>query len=277
MPTTITSITAQGFVVSGSALSSVASNLTWSIYPDAAGLPAGNPQTAAAAAIWTYTATPTAPGVTTTTAGTITLNLPAAGQAPVLPPGRYWVVVNTRSTFANRWAWYGSTTGTGGGFASLTIATAGTGSWAANTAFAGLSLQVEGTIACGAPWIGASTPSSGTVLGGASQGIVTQLSGVGVAAGTYVGAVCVASNDPARPKVAEVLNLTVTAPPAGTASRLAFTTAPSATGTAGTAWAQQPVVTAQDVGGATVPGYATPVTLSLASGSGHARLRRRTP
>ena len=52
------------------------------------------------------------------------------------------------------------------------------------------------------------------------------------------------------------------------ASQLAFTTAPSAAGTAGKAWTQQPVVTVQDASGSTATTYSTPVTLSLASGSG---------
>lgn len=55
---------------------------------------------------------------------------------------------------------------------------------------------------------------------------------------------------------------------AGAAGQLAFTTNPSGTGTAGTAWAQQPVVTVQDASGNTVPSYTTAVTLALASGSG---------
>lgn len=268
MPTTITSLFAEGFTVSGGAIASVAADLTWSIYPDAGGLPAGNPQTASGAAVWTYTATPTATGVTTSGSSGISLDLVAAGQSVPLAPGRYWLVVNTRSTFANRWAQYGSNTGTGGGFASITIATAGTGSWTANSSFPGLTFRVTGTIPCGASWIGDSTPPSGALSGGVSEGITTQLSAVGVTAGSYVGTVCLATNDPLRPKVAEVLNLTVTAPPAGTASQLVFTTPPAATGSAGVPWAPQPVVTVQDVGGATMTGYTTPVTLSLASGTG---------
>lgn len=265
--TTITSIFAEGFVVSNAALTSAAVNLVWSIYPDAGGLPAGNPQTNAGAAVWTYTSTPTGTGVTTGGANTISLNLVAAGQNVVLPAGRYWLVVNTRGTFANRWAQYGSNTGTGG-FASITVATNGTGSWVANPSFPGLSFQIRGTVPCGAPWIGATTPASGTVLAGATQGHTTQLSAVGVAPGTYEGSVCLATNVPTQPKVAEFLALTVTAPPAGVASRLVFTTPPAATGSAGVAWSPQPVVTVQDVGGATVTGYTTPVTLSLASGTG---------
>lgn len=266
--TTITSIFAEGFVVSGAALTAAATNLTWSIFPDAAGLPAGNPQTDAAAAVWTYTSTPTGTGVTTGGSNTISLNLVAAGQNVVLPAGRYWLVVNTRGTFANRWAQYASNTGTGGGFASITIATAGTGAWAANTSFPGLSFRVEGSVSCGAPWIGATTPASGTVLAGATQGHTTQLSAVGIAPGTYEGSVCLATNILAQPKIAEFLALTVTAPPAGLASRLVFTTPPAPTGTAGIAWSTQPVVTVQDVDGVTMTGYTTPVTLSLASGAG---------
>ena len=266
--TTITSIFAEGFVVSGAALTTAATNLTWSIYPDASSLPAGNPQTNAAAALWSYTSTPTGTGVTTGGSSTISLDLVAAGQSVVLPPGHYWLVVNTRGTFANRWAQYGSNAGTGGGFASITIATNGTGAWAANTSFAGLSFRVQGTVPCGASWIGATAPVSGAVAAAATQAFTTQLSAVGLTAGTYQGNVCLATNVPGQPKVAEILNLTVTDPPAGTASRLVFTTPPAASGTAGIAWSPQPVVTVQDVGGATMTGYATPVTLSLASGAG---------
>jgi|GEM_PF-378719 len=268
MPTTITAIAAQGFTVSGAALAAVATNLTWSIYPDAGGVPAGNPQSAPAAAVWTYTALPAAAGVSTVN-NYIRLDLAAAGQNVMLPAGRYWVVVNSRSTFANRWAWYSTTmTSSGGsGIATITVASDATGSWAAD-ATAGLALQVEGTVACGASWIGSTTAASGSLYGGVSEGLVTALSAAALAPGTYGGAVCVASSDPARPKVAEILSLTVTAPPAGTASQLVFTTPPAATGDAGTAWSTQPAVTAQDIGGAAVTGYADPVTLSLASGSG---------
>ena len=94
-------------------------DLTWSIYPDAAGLPAGHPATNPGAAVWSYTAAPNAAGVSTA-GGFLSLNLAAAGQNLVLPPGTYWLVVNTRGTFANRWAQFGSATGNGS-FMSITI------------------------------------------------------------------------------------------------------------------------------------------------------------
>lgn len=209
MTTVVRSIKTDGFIVSGLAVQTATTALRWSIYPDAGGLPAGNPQSNPGAAVWTYSTTAAGAGVTIS-GGSISLNLAAAGQSVSLPPGRYWVLVNTNSTFANRWAWFGSNTGTGGGFASITVSTAGVGAWAPNTAFAGLSMQIEGDVPCGAPWIGATTPASGTVLGGGSQPVQTSLTTAGMSPGIYYGAACVASNDPARPKVAEQFILTLT-------------------------------------------------------------------
>lgn len=220
--TSIRSINADGFIVSGAAIPAAATSLRWSIYPDAGGLPAGNPQSNPGAAVWTYATPATGPGVTVS-GGSMKLDLAAAGQSISLPPGRYWVIVNTNGTFANRFAWFGSNTGTGGGFASITVSTAGVGSWTANAGFPGLSMQIEGDVPCGAPWIGATTPGSGTVLGGNSQAVQTALNSTGMAPGNYTGAVCVASNDPAKPKAAEILRLTLTPNTAPTISDIADT------------------------------------------------------
>lgn len=207
--TRITSLRAEGFVVSGLALAAVSPTLTWAIYPDAGGLPAGNPATAPAAAAWTYTAAVNAPGVETANAA-ITLDLAAAGQAVDLPAGRYWLLVHTTSTFANRWAWF-ATTGTGnGGFASLNVSTTGVGAWAANTAFPGLALRVTGEVACGASWIGAVNPPLGTLAAGASRASSIAVSAAGLPAGVREAYYCVSSNDPANPKLAAPLRLTVT-------------------------------------------------------------------
>jgi hypothetical protein len=267
MPTTITSLYAEGFVVSNLALTAVATNITWAIYPDnGSGLPSGNPIQGTGTPAWTYTAGPASAGVSTTN-NFITLNLAAAGQNVTLAPGRYWLVVYTRSTFANRWAWYG-TNGSTGGFAGINITTTNTGAWAANTAFSGLAMKVIGTVPCNAPWIGATAPGSATVPGGATVPTSTTLNATGLAPGLHVGAVCFASNDPVTPTAAEMFRLTVSAAPAGTAAKLAFTTAPSSTANTGVAFPQQPVVTVQDAANATVTGYVTPVTLSVATGPG---------
>ena len=209
--TQITTLYSQGFVVSGAVLTTAATNLTFSIYPDAGGLPAGNPQTNPAAAVWTYTTTPTGPGVSTVGSSDIQLDLVAAGQNVNLPPGRYWLVINTRGTFANRFAWYGSNTASGNnGFASLTVATNGTGDWTANPSFPGLTMRIIGNVPCGAPWISGTYAASGTLARGASVQAMTVVYGTGLAPGSYAGNVCVTTNDPVTPSLAMPLNLTVT-------------------------------------------------------------------
>ncbi len=211
--TKINTLFVTGFVVSGTVLTTAATNLSWSIYPDAGGFPAGNPQTNPAAAVWTYTSTPTGAGVTTTGSSDISLNLAAAGQNLSLPPGRYWLVVNTRGTFANRYAQLASNQTSGNpNFASITIATAGTGAWAANTTFAGLSMRILGQVQvpCGAPWMGGTYAASGSLARGVSRSVLTVLYGSGLAPGSYRGNVCAQSNDPVNPQVAIPVLLTIT-------------------------------------------------------------------
>lgn len=207
-PTQITGLMTQGFVVSGTALGTAAVNFNWAIYPDAGGVPAGNPFSAAGNATWSYTATPTGAGVSVG-ADRFSLNLPAAGQNLVLQPGKYWLVASTRGTFANRWAQYGSNAA-GNGFASITVTTAGSGAWAANTAFPSLAMTVTGQVPCGASWMTGLNPSSGQLTAGQSITAQLQLNATGRTPGTYRGYMCVSSNDPNRPKAATRVDLTVT-------------------------------------------------------------------
>lgn len=205
--TRITSLSAEGFVVSGLALAAVTGELRWSIFPDAGGVPAGNPQTSPGAAVWSYAASPSAPGVSA--AGNVmSLDLVAAGQELVLPPGRYWLVANARTTVANRWAWFASNTGNGS-FAYITPGAAGTGQWALLTSFAGLSMKVGGTVECGAPWLGAFNPAMGMLAPGTSRAVSFATHAGGLSPGIYVGHYCVSSNDPQNPKVAGRVSLQV--------------------------------------------------------------------
>ena len=204
--TQITSISTEGFVVSGLAFPGAATSLRWSIYPDAAGVPAGNPQSAPGAAVWTYTAPPT---VVNTAGGFISLDLAAASQNVVLPAGKYWLVVNTAGTFANRWAQFGSATGNGT-FMSINVSTTNTGAWASNNAFSGLNMVIKGSVTCGAPWIGAITPNSGSVAPSAAQSVSVVLNSSSLAPASYLGYLCMITNDPARPNAALPINLTVT-------------------------------------------------------------------
>ena len=209
--TRITSLFMEGFVVSGQPMGSVATNLSWNIYRDVNGMPEGHPLQAPNLAVWSYTALPTGTGIDLT-GNNVRLNLVAAGQNITLQPGRYWVMVSTRSTFANRFAWYGSNGGDGT-FRTITITTAGAGAWASNNSFAGLSLQVRGEVACGAPWLGAATPTMGTLASSASSNVQFQLNTAGLAAGSYAGYACFSSNDPFSPKVAGRVSLTVAPSP----------------------------------------------------------------
>lgn len=210
--TQITSLFVEGFTLVAPPLSTVSPNLTWSIYPDAGGLPAGNPRSSPGAAVWSYTAGATSAGVTTVSdanGDNISLSLTAAGQNVTLPPGRYWVVVNANSTFANRWNWFISTQVSGtSGIATISVSTTGTGAWAAN-ATTGLSMQVRGLLPCGAPWISGTYATTGTLSRGTSRTALTAINSTGMAAGSYRGNVCVQSNDPATPVLAVPLSLTV--------------------------------------------------------------------
>lgn len=211
--TQITTLFVEGFTLVAPPLSTVSPTLTWSLYPDAGGLPAGNPVTAPGAAVWTYTAGATSAGVTTISdanGDNILLNLTAAGQNVNLPPGRYWLVVNANSTFANRWNWFVTTQVSGAsGIATIAISTAGTGAWAAN-ATTGLSMRVNALLPCGAPWISGTYATTGTLARGTSRSALTAINSTGVAAGSYNGSVCVQSNDPATPVLSVPFSLTVT-------------------------------------------------------------------
>ena len=206
--TRLTKITTEGFVVSGTALATAATQIVWSVFPDAAGMPAGDPHRTPTSAVWTYAAAPTAAGVTAV-GSVISLDLAAAGQTPSLPAGTYWLVVNTRGAFANRWAHYGSNTGDGS-FRLLAVSTTNIGAWASSTAAAGLSMQVDGAVACGAPWFGPTFPSSGSVLPLANQRMSTFINAGSLPAATYRGNICVSSNALAAPVSAVPVTLTVT-------------------------------------------------------------------
>lgn len=210
--TTLTAIQVEGFVATSSRLTDMASALAWTIYPDAGGVPAGNPLTSPGAAAWAYSAPPTGAGITITGTGQINnvaLDLEQAGQEVVLPAGRYWLVVHAVAPTAYRWIWFASNDASGG---VMTIAPgpAGTGAWALATTYGGLAMRIDGLVDCGAPWIGSVTPASGMVQPDESRSMRVRLSAAGLSPGTYRGNVCVASNDPVTPKAAAPVRLDVT-------------------------------------------------------------------
>ena len=208
--TRLASLLAEGFT-QGSVVTTGASAITWSVYPDAGGTPAGNPETNPGAAVWSYTAAPNSAGVGTAN-NIITLDLAAAGQNVELPPGRYWLVVHsTTVTVANNWIVFYSNSGNG--TVPQTVFPAGSGpNWGPSDAWAGLAMQVDGSVACGAPWITGVMPSSGSLGNNDASTLQIQVDASGLAPGEYSGFVCIASNDPVTPQATVRVALTVGSP-----------------------------------------------------------------
>lgn len=209
--TSVSQVNVEGFILPSASLAAVTNQLTWSIYADANGMPAGNPQTSPGVAVWRYQAAPGSAGVSIVNAGQlndIRLNLAQAGQAVSLPAGRYWLVVNPRTTTANRWIWFGSSQATGG-FMTIGVAANGTGAWTANTTFGGLAMRIDGVAQCGAPWMQAVTPSVGSLLPGTSRATNISVTAAGLSPGSYGAYLCASSNDPSKPRAAGPVRLTV--------------------------------------------------------------------
>ncbi len=207
--TQLTSLVAHGFLLTTTPLASATQAITWSVYPDAGGAPAGNPETAPGTAVWSYTAPPTAAGVGTANS-TISLDLAAAAQNVTLPAGRYWLVVSARTTFANRWVWYAADAGARDSLPGFATITPAAGGWAANAGFPGLAWRVGAQVTCGAPWIGAITPAAGDLQPGESQTLRVRIDARGLAAGRYDAYACLSTNDPGQPRIATPVALTVT-------------------------------------------------------------------
>lgn len=193
------------------ALAGPATVVRWSIFPDAGGVPAGNPETSPGAAVWSFSSPLSGPGVSLV-GGVLRLNLAAAGQNVTLQPGRYWLVPQVNTTFANRYAWFTSTQGNGTPPRTIQPSLAPPGNtWNIPTnPPAGLAFGIVGGVGCGAAWIGGVAPSTGRGAAGAPATVNFTVNTAGLAPGNYTGFVCVNSNDPARPQASVRVNLTVT-------------------------------------------------------------------
>ncbi|MFD0737831.1 S8 family serine peptidase [Lysobacter koreensis] len=208
-PTRLNFLSANGFTVSGLPVATTAQSVTWSIYPDANGVPAGNPETAPNLAVWSYTTAPNGPGMGS--AGNWLMFDPTlAGQQVDLPPGKYWLVVNVRSSLANRWAWYRSNQASGSNAQVIQPSTATP--WSPIAGFPGQAFEANGVVACGASWLGAVVPSAGSLRGSQSTALTVAVNTAGLAPGSYTGRVCLASNDPALALLGVPVKLTVTSP-----------------------------------------------------------------
>ncbi|MGY6517659.1 MAG: S8 family serine peptidase [Lysobacteraceae bacterium] len=206
--TAITSISAEGFT-QGAVIGTGASQIVFEIYPDAGGVPSGDPfGLTDGEPVWSYAAAPGSPGLTTTAANTISLNLDAAGQSVDLEAGTYWLVVySVTETIQNNWVWFYSAAPQAGQRPhSLTA-----GGWApVGGTFNALNALVQGELGCGASWISGVSPADGQVASGDAVEVEISVDATGLAPGSYSAVVCLESNSSTGSSSVIGVNLTVT-------------------------------------------------------------------
>lgn len=219
--TRVTTLRANGFVLPSTALTTANTPaVTFSIYADASGVPAGAPQGFGAAPLWTYANTISAANGISTTGGNLQLNLTAAGVAGTpldLPPGRYWLMVwPTINGLGNNtagnplWAWRTSSDPQIGAQPQLYAPWDDPANWQFDTDTRTMSAFVQGSVDCTQPsWI--SYSNTGGALGFAGQtAIDATFNAAGLAAGTYRATLCLNSNATNVATVAVPLELAVT-------------------------------------------------------------------
>jgi subtilisin family serine protease len=206
MPLRVTTLRANGFTLPSSTPLSTANttSITFSVYADNAGEPAGAPGFGAAP-LWTFTGAISAANGITTTGGAVSLNLNAAnvvGTPLNLPVGRYWMTVtptttsSAAQTAANPlWAWFVSGDTQIGNVPRLYAPHIDAAALQPPTSGLNmLSGYVDGEVNCTLPaWV--SLPTSSGALGFAgSQTIPVIFNAAGLAEGTYTGNLCISSN-----------------------------------------------------------------------------------
>ena len=205
--------------------------VSFHVFPDAGGEPAGDPQSSPEAAVWSYTTTLGDLGLVEDEgpfAGSISLDLTQAGESLQLTAGKYWLVVAPEAgapggASTDEWFWLGTGPNLnlddsallidpgnlfGGNFTSWTNLESLL-SPPNNARFRGLSLEVSGTEACGAPWL-SSTPVDGQLAPGASEEVTLMLDPAALAPGEYQALYCVVTNDPGTPVAATPVTFAVT-------------------------------------------------------------------
>jgi subtilisin family serine protease len=213
-----------GFILPSTASLTTATKLTFEVYADNNGAPAGAPNGRGAAPLFTHSTTPAGAGVNVATggvAGNISLNLTTAGiTPPALPAGRYWVVVyptlpGTGANNASNPLWAAAVTGWGpalSGNPPMSVGATGT-AWApAVSGTSGpaeaFSMVVNGNVTCGAPWI-QTTNSSGSLGVAGSADITVNLDPTGLSPGVHTAALCLSSNATNAPVIFVPVRLAV--------------------------------------------------------------------
>ncbi|MGH8402735.1 MAG: hypothetical protein ACRESO_04955, partial [Gammaproteobacteria bacterium] len=245
----VDSITADGFAQSSTAagLVSDATSISWYVYADANGEPAGNPEDGKSDYLWSFTLSSPFTGVTVNPED-FTLDFATAGAAALnLSAGKYWLVVaptfNDQCKFSSgiggctNEAWYWFESAAGGGSGSIidpgNLIGAPAGKAATNWELIGPNTQVNksatgsvelafelmGTLNCSGSGISPIpglnlSASSGTVQPNASGAVTVTFNPASLSAGTYSGVLCVQGNDPNTPfAVVPVTENVAAAPP----------------------------------------------------------------
>ena len=267
-PGTLRSLDVEGFLSgTGGNLQVTATQITFKVYADAAGQPAGQPEAGAAGELYSCTRTPAGANSAglifrSTDGAAFGLDLAAAAAAgcpaaPALATGvRYWATAYPTvpgNSSARRW-FFGRAL-TSNGLAPMSIGPGlGIPAWTAVAPVAGppasiasLALSVTTNVNCNAPWLSAAPNAGSLGVAGAATPLVTANAAT-LAAGNYRGFVCVSSNgtDADEAVTGVPFALEVTAPnnqaPAFTADSFTFAVAAAAVNGAavGTASAADP-------------------------------------
>lgn len=224
---TLTTLAADGFQLPGvGTLSTKANTVTFTVYADASGSPAGIPNGGGAAPVYTCTLPVSGAGSNGLSFGGdygdgVSLDTAtAAGNGcpavPVVASGTYWLTVYpgyTTDSSGPSWYMFEATRGSGGE-PMVVSPTQGLSNWSTipdaygDPAIPGYAITVNATIDCGAPWLLPAT-TAGQVNAGNTGTLNVTVDGSSLSAGSYSANLCLANNDPDRPLVVVPVNVTV--------------------------------------------------------------------
>ncbi len=197
-------------------LAELATSVTFSVYADAAGAPAGSPDGSGAAALYSCTLESAGSPANGLSFGGLVGDGPildltqAAAQgcpaAPALAAGRYWLTVFPRFEHPAKvigWARYQSDAGRGLPARVVAPTRRVARQRLARSVFAdadatAFAMAVDVGVPCGAYWLGLSA-TMGVVPRTGSQEVSIEVDASGMSPGTYTAYVCLASNDPGTP------------------------------------------------------------------------------
>jgi len=217
----VTTLRANGFTLpSTPALSATTTpSITFSVYADNAGEPAGAPEGFGAAPLWTFTGAIGAANGITTTGGALSLNLNATnvvGTPLNLTSGRYWMTIapsingtGAQTAASPLWAWFVSGDAPIGNAPKLYAPWSDPSQFSTPAGLTMLSGFVQGTVDCNLPaWVGLTTTAGSLGFAG-SQVIPVEFNATGLPAGTYTGNLCISSNATNFPLLPVPLTFTV--------------------------------------------------------------------